>query len=109
MRIIGTSSPKSSMLPEVRLNRILIFLNLSRFYLIFSCVLFVEEVRKERKKSTKHDSLVRVASMLNEAGRQGVEAAWEQSEEFHEKWKLKARDFFARTEWKKRKTIKRVG
>ena len=51
---------------------------------------------------------MRVASLLNEAGRQGVEAAWEQTDEFHEKWKVKSREFLARTEWSKRKTIKRV-
>ena len=51
---------------------------------------------------------MRVASLLNEAGRQGVEAAWEQTDEFHEKWRVKSREFLARTEWSKRKTIKRV-
>eukprot|EP00195_Chlamydomonas_chlamydogama_P010477 CAMPEP_0202899082 /NCGR_PEP_ID=MMETSP1392-20130828/7414_1 /ASSEMBLY_ACC=CAM_ASM_000868 /TAXON_ID=225041 /ORGANISM="Chlamydomonas chlamydogama, Strain SAG 11-48b" /LENGTH=328 /DNA_ID=CAMNT_0049585175 /DNA_START=45 /DNA_END=1032 /DNA_ORIENTATION=+ len=67
-----------------------------------------EDVRKERKKQTKHDSLVRVASMLNEAGREGVEAAWEQSDEFHDKWKMKAREYLAQTEWRKRKITKRL-
>lgn len=65
-------------------------------------------MRKERKKSTKHDSLVRLASMLNEAGRQGVEEAWEQSDEFHEQWKVKAREYLAKTEWRRRKMIQRV-
>ena len=70
--------------------------------------LFSEEIRKERKKATKHDNLVRVASLLNEAGRQGVEAQWEQSDEFHDLWKAKGREFLAKTEWKRRKTVKRV-
>lgn len=40
-----------------------------------------EEIRKERKKETKHDSLVRVASLLSEGGRASVEEQWEQSDE----------------------------
>jgi DnaJ family protein C protein 8 len=40
-----------------------------------------EEIRKERKKETKHDSLVRVASLLNEGGRASVEEQWEQTDE----------------------------
>ena len=76
---------------------------------MFQCSsLHSEEIRKERKKSTKHDSLVRVASLLNEAGRQGVEAQWEQTDEFHDLWKVKGREFLAKTEWKRRKTVKRV-
>ena len=31
-----------------------------------------------------------------------------QTEEFHEQWRLKARDVLARTEWRKRKLVKRV-
>ncbi|KAG1680813.1 hypothetical protein FOA52_008146 [Chlamydomonas sp. UWO 241] len=67
-----------------------------------------EDVRKERKKATKHDSLVRVATMLNENGRAGVEAAYEQSDEFHEAWKIKAREYLAQSEWRRRKTIHRL-
>ena len=67
-----------------------------------------DEIRKERKKATKHDNLVRVASLLNEAGREGVEAQWEQTEEFHNLWKVKSREYLAKTEWKRRKTVKRV-
>jgi DnaJ family protein C protein 8 len=37
-----------------------------------------------------------------------VEAEWEQSDEFHEKWKLKSREYLAQTEWKRRKSVKRV-
>jgi hypothetical protein len=41
-------------------------------------------------------------------GRDGIEAEWEKSDEFHEKWKVKARDVLARSEWRKRKLNKRV-
>ncbi|KAG2484006.1 hypothetical protein HYH03_017173 [Edaphochlamys debaryana] len=67
-----------------------------------------DEVRKERKKETKHDNLVRVASLLHEEGREGLEAEYEKSEEFHERWKMKARDVLARSEWRKRKLGKRL-
>ncbi|PNH12881.1 J domain-containing protein spf31 [Tetrabaena socialis] len=67
-----------------------------------------EEVRKERRKETKHDNLVRVASLLHEEGRDGIEAEWEKTEEFHERWKMKARDVLARSEWRKRKLTKRI-
>lgn len=67
-----------------------------------------DEVRKERQKETKHDNLVRVASLLHESGREGIEAEWEKSDEFHERWLKKARDVLARTEWRKRKLGKRL-
>ncbi len=38
-----------------------------------------------------------------------MEAAWEQTDEFHERWKLKARDLLANTAWRKKKITKRVG
>ncbi|GLC34712.1 hypothetical protein PLESTB_001231500 [Pleodorina starrii] len=67
-----------------------------------------EELRKERRKETKHDNLVRVASLLHEEGRDGIEAEWEKTDEFHERWKMKARDVLARSEWRKRKLGKRL-
>lgn len=67
-----------------------------------------DEIRKERKKETKHDSLVRVASLLNEGGRASVEEQWEQSDEFHDRWIVKGREYLAKTEWKRRKTIHRL-
>ncbi|KAG2431279.1 hypothetical protein HYH02_013410 [Chlamydomonas schloesseri] len=67
-----------------------------------------DEVRKERKKETKHDNIVRVASLLHEEGRDGLEAEWEKSDEFHERWKMKSRDVLARSEWRKRKLGKRL-
>eukprot|EP00898_Chlorokybus_atmophyticus_P004131 jgi/Chlat1/4719/Chrsp30S04767 len=33
---------------------------------------------------------------------------WEQSDDFHEKWKLKARDILANTEWRRRKLTQRI-
>ncbi|GLI71078.1 hypothetical protein VaNZ11_015996 [Volvox africanus] len=67
-----------------------------------------EELRKERRKETKHDNLVRVASLLHEEGRDGIEAEWEKTDEFHERWKMKARDVLARSEWRKRKLGNRL-
>ncbi len=37
-----------------------------------------------------------------------MEAQWEQTDEFHEKWKMKAREALAQMEWRKRKLGKRV-
>jgi hypothetical protein len=84
------------------------FLNFSCPSTPLSLTMHADDIRKERKKATKHDSMVRVAALLNEEGRQGVEAAWEQTDEFHEKWRVKSREFLAQTEWKRRKTVKRV-
>ena len=41
-------------------------------------------------------------------GREGVEAEWEKTDEFHDLWKAKARDMLARAEWRRRKLTKRV-
>ncbi|MEW5313506.1 MAG: hypothetical protein WDW38_005069 [Sanguina aurantia] len=67
-----------------------------------------DETRAERKKKTKHDTVLRVASLLHEEGRAGLEAEWEKTDDFHEKWKLKARETLAQSEWRKRKLGKRV-
>ncbi|GAB4816579.1 hypothetical protein N2152v2_003625 [Parachlorella kessleri] len=67
-----------------------------------------EEVKKEWKKAAKHDAAVRLASVLHEEGKQGVAAEYEASDEFAEKWKVKARDLLARTEWRRRKLTKRI-
>ena len=67
-----------------------------------------DEIRAERRKTTKHDAAVRVAIALHEEGRAGVEAEYEKSEEFHEKWRLKSRDVLARTEWRRRNLAKRI-
>lgn len=39
----------------------------------------------------KNDSVHRLASIVHTDGREGVEAAWEKTPEFHEAWKAKAR------------------
>ncbi len=67
-----------------------------------------EEVRKERKKNTKNDAVVRLASAIHESGRAGVEAEWESTSEFHNRWRTKSRDMLARAEWRRRKLTKRV-
>lgn len=41
-------------------------------------------------------------------GTKGVEAQYMQSKEFHEAWKVQARDMLARSEFKKRKLTQRV-
>lgn len=48
------------------------------------------------------------AVLVLQSGREGIEAEWEKSDEFHERWLKKARDVLARTEWRKRKLGKRV-
>ena len=67
-----------------------------------------EDVQKEWKKAAKHDAAARLAAVLDESGKSGVEAGWEQTEEFHEAWKVKARDVLAKAEWRRRKLTKRV-
>jgi hypothetical protein len=37
-----------------------------------------------------------------------VEEEWEKTDEFHERWKIKARDLIAKTEFRRRKLTKRV-
>jgi DnaJ family protein C protein 8 len=37
-----------------------------------------------------------------------VREQYEQTDEFHEKWKMKARDMLAKSEWRRRKLTKRV-
>lgn len=88
---------QKDLLDEANRERILKILDVAR-----------DEVRQERKKETKHDNLVKVASLLHEGGREAIEAEWEKSEEFHERWRMKARDVLARMEWRKRKLGKRL-
>ncbi|KAK9810532.1 hypothetical protein WJX72_012264 [[Myrmecia] bisecta] len=68
----------------------------------------LEEVRKARKKATKHDAALRLASVLHEGGKEGVEAEYEKTDEFHEAWKLKARDIIARSKFRQIKMTKRL-
>jgi hypothetical protein len=66
-----------------------------------------DAVRAERRKATKHDTALRIAASLHAEGREGVEAAWEETEDFHAKWKIKSRDVLARAEFRRRKLNKR--
>lgn len=68
-----------------------------------------DELLKEWRKAAKHDAAVRVAAALSEEGRDGVQAAYEASDDFRERWKLKARDVLAKSEWRRRKLTKRIG
>ncbi|KAK9908638.1 hypothetical protein WJX75_000801 [Coccomyxa subellipsoidea] len=67
-----------------------------------------DEVRKERRKKTKNDAVVRLASVIHEGGREGVEAEWEHTDEFHQLWKVKATDMLGRSAWRRKKLTKRL-
>jgi hypothetical protein len=67
-----------------------------------------EQVLKEWRKAAKHDSAVRMAAAVTEGGKEGVQAAYEATQQFHDAWRLKARDVLARSEWHRRKQMKRV-
>eukprot|EP00191_Tetraselmis_sp_GSL018_P003887 CAMPEP_0177602280 /NCGR_PEP_ID=MMETSP0419_2-20121207/14770_1 /TAXON_ID=582737 /ORGANISM="Tetraselmis sp., Strain GSL018" /LENGTH=300 /DNA_ID=CAMNT_0019095725 /DNA_START=116 /DNA_END=1018 /DNA_ORIENTATION=+ len=67
-----------------------------------------DQVRKERKKATKHDAAIRLAATLHENGREGVEAEWEKTDDFHTKWREKSMDVLAQAEWRKRKLNQRL-
>ncbi|KAK9845176.1 hypothetical protein WJX84_002401 [Apatococcus fuscideae] len=67
-----------------------------------------DEVRKERTKALKKDVALRLAGMIHKEGKEGVQAEYEQSPEFHDAWKQKARDMLAKAEWRRRKLTKRL-
>eukprot|EP00884_Botryococcus_braunii_P004679 jgi/Botrbrau1/14211/Bobra.0254s0001.1 len=67
-----------------------------------------DQVRQDRKKATKRDAVVRLASLVHEKGREGIEEAWENSNDFHEQWKMKARDILGRTAYRQSKIAKRL-
>lgn len=67
-----------------------------------------EEVLKARAKEAKKDVTVKVAALIHDDGRQGVEQAWQQSDDFHEQWRLKSREFLAQAEWRRRQLNKRI-
>lgn len=66
-----------------------------------------EAVREVRRNATKNDSAVRMAAALNAEGREGVEKEWEETDDFHEKWRIKSQDVLARSEFRRRKLLKR--
>ncbi|KAI3428741.1 hypothetical protein D9Q98_007564 [Chlorella vulgaris] len=80
-----------------------------RVKLVFLLQHAKEEVKKDWKKAAKGDAAVRLAALMDEDGKQGVAAAFEQTDEFHEQWRIKARDVLARAEWRRRKLTKRIG
>lgn len=67
-----------------------------------------EEVRQQRAKETKNDTTIELAALLHEKGKEGVQEQYEQTDDFHEKWKMKARDLLAKSEWRRRKLGKRL-
>ena len=67
-----------------------------------------DEVRKERKKATKHDAAHRLASVLHVDGKDGVEAEFEKSQEFHDAWRLKSQDMLARAAFRRKKLVQRL-
>lgn len=52
--------------------------------------------------------LSRVVCVCLQKGKEGVREQYEQTDDFHEKWKIKARDMLAKSEWRRRKLVKRV-
>lgn len=64
-------------------------------------------VRETRRKATKHDSALRLAGSIHKDGREGVEREWEETEDFHEKWRVKAQDVLARAAFRRLKLAKR--
>lgn len=42
-------------------------------------------------------------------GKEGVQEQYEQTDEFHERWRMKARDLIGRSAWRRQKLAKRVG
>ena len=67
-----------------------------------------EQVRAERKKEAKKDGAARLAALVVDGGAAGVQAAWERSEQFHERWRALSRDLLARNEFKRRKLTLRL-
>lgn len=64
-------------------------------------------VRETWRKATKHDSALRLAASIHKDGREGVERDWEETEDFHEKWRVKAQDVLARAAFRRMKLAKR--
>ena len=67
-----------------------------------------EVVRKERKKRTKNDAVVRLSSAIHEGGWAGVEADWERTPEFYDLWKKQSVHMLGRAEFRRYKLTKRV-
>ncbi|DBA65842.1 TPA: hypothetical protein ACH3X2_002873 [Trebouxia sp. C0005] len=76
--------------------------------LLYVLTLAQDQVLKEWRKKTKNDAATRLASVLHAEGQKGVEAKYIQSPEYHEAWKVQARDVLARAEFRKRKLTQRL-
>mmetsp|Transcript_22471 Transcript_22471/g.69745 ORF Transcript_22471/g.69745 Transcript_22471/m.69745 type:complete len:287 (+) Transcript_22471:181-1041(+) len=62
-----------------------------------------ELLRKERRKEIKHDTIEKLKGVLDEGTQDAAELAYEESDEFHERWKMKAREVMTDHAWRKRK------
>ena len=67
-----------------------------------------EQLRAERRKEARRDGAARLAALVVDGGAAGVQAAWERSEQFHERWRALSRDLLARNEFKRRKLTLRL-
>ncbi|GBG84677.1 hypothetical protein CBR_g39052 [Chara braunii] len=76
-----------------------------RDYLASVFNLAKEELKKERKKELKKDNASKIQEALDE-GR--TEDAYEQSDEFKEKWKMRVREILTEREWRRRKMMMRI-
>ena len=94
-----------------------VFRNFYKFHLdnagsdVLSCnglAACADEVRKERKKATKHDAAHRLASVLHADGKDGVEAEFEKSQAFHDAWRVKSQDMLARAAFRRKKLVQRL-
>lgn len=56
----------------------------------------------------QHMEQTAVCCFVLQKGKEGVQEQYEQTDDFHEKWKMKARDLLAKSEWRRRKLVKRV-
>jgi len=65
-----------------------------------------ELVRKERKKEVKADTAL--AAQIRLMAANGVLPDYEQSEDFHAKWKQKSREILTEIEWRRRKMTLRI-
>lgn len=51
---------------------------------------------------------MQLAALIHQDGVAGVERDWETSDEFHDMWKAKAREFLAQAEFRKRQINRRI-
>ena len=66
-----------------------------------------EELRKDVRKEQRRDVTAKLAALIHEEGQEGVLSEYELSEEFHDRWRAKAREMLAQAEWRRRKIHQR--